>query len=82
MIAKLSFLFSKETVEMVSIQKVAGQSTVRLYEARQSLANPYFSAGRGKNKTPNSVSLYVQRWFKWVRSGLDDYALDRKAALS
>ena len=49
------------------------------YEVRQSVGNPYYGRRRN-NKTPDSVSQYVQRWLKWVKSGLDDYALDRVIA--
>ena len=79
----LGYHFSLEglSVATVSILRFGERVAVRLYEVRQSVANPYYGRRRN-NKTPDSVSQYVQRWLKWVKSGLDDYAVNRMTAFT
>ena len=71
----LGYHFNPEglSVAKVSIQRFAERIVVRLYEARQSLVTPF----ERSNRIPDNVSHYVQRWLKWVRSGLNNYALSR-----
>ncbi len=73
----LGYHFSpdKLSIAKVSIIKFGERLSVRLYEAGQSLANNC-SDWRTRNSIPNSVSLYVHRWLKYFKSGLDDYALE------
>ena len=60
----------------------AGCVAMRPYEAERCVDNPYYEKGEEIIRLQTSVSHYVQRWLKWVKSGLDDYALNPKTAFN